>query len=486
MLDHLRTILHDKCGIETYRPVVTGVSGGADSLVLLDGLNRLGYPVIVAHLNHLIRPEGGREALQVEKLAAERGLPYAGKEFDVPAYASEHSQSIEEAARVIRYGFLFELASERGAQAVAVGHTADDQVETVLMHLLRGTGLAGLRGMEYATLPNPWSQRIPLIRPLLGIWRSEVLAYLNEHSLQPVEDISNLDVSYFRNRVRHELIPFLETYNPGIRRLLWRTSEVVKSDLSIIEQAIDSAWDKCLDETEAGSLSFRITDFREQIQGVQRHLLMRGIRHLRPGSGEIEFIVIERGARFAAGAQAGSQIDLVQGLSLFLEAGKLWLADREAEFPMQADWLQMDAGQAVNLALPGKVGLSPHWEIQASEAVSVSDLDNRFLNSADRYTIWVDADQLALPLFVRGRKRGDKISPLGMEGNTIKVSDLMINRKIPRRARDQWPLLCDQHGVIWVPGMHMCHRVRVRAGTKQVIRLSMRTISNSPDAPASC
>ena len=485
MLDLLSTILHDKCGIETYSPVVIGVSGGPDSLALLDSLYRLGYPLIVAHLNHRIRPEGEREALQVEKLAAERTLAYVGEEFNVPVYASEHGLSIEEAARVIRYGFLFKVASERGAQAVGVGHTADDQVETVLMHLLRGTGLAGLRGMEYATLPNPWSQTIPLIRPLLGIWRSEVLAYLNENNLQPIEDISNQDVAYFRNRVRHELIPLLETYNPGIRRALWRTSEIVKGDLAVIEQVIDQAWDRCLHEMEAGSLSFRLSDFQAQIPGVQRHLLRRAIRSLRPDSGDIDFAVIERGVRFAAEAQAGSQMELVHGLKFTLEAGILWLADCSTELPVKANWPRMEAERVVNLALPGKVGLSAHWEMRSSKAVPIHGVDDRFLKNADPYKIWVDADQLALPLVVRSRQRGDWMSPLGMEGRTVKISDLMINRKVPKRARDHWPLLCDQLGVIWIPGMHMSHRVRIRPATQRAIQLSLQTNLTPPDAPAS-
>lgn len=473
MIELLRTILQYKCGLETYRPVVTGVSGGPDSLVLLDILYHFSYPVIVAHLNHLIRPEGEREASLVQKFAIERNLPYVIKKADVPAYASEHNLSIEEAARAIRYGFLFNLANERRAQAVVVGHTADDQVETVLMHLLRGTGLGGLKGMSYSALPNPWSEDIPLVRPLLGIWRSDILAYIHEHGLQPAEDLSNLDVSYLRNRVRHELIPLLETYNPGIRRQLWRTADIVKGDVSIVQNVIDKVWKNCLEETGRGYLSFRITDFREQEESIQRHLLVKSIRYLQPGVWDIDYGMIDRCVQFVASAKDGAQTEISKDLRMFLELDILWMATRETEVPSRSDWPQIAEQLVANLGIPGPITLPSGWKFVASQPVAIDKFHDQYLDNADPYKVWIDADLVVEPIILRGRVSGDRIKPLGMANKTVKISDLMINLKIPKRARKNWPVLCDAKGVIWVPGLRMSNRVRVRPNTRRVIQFSV-------------
>ena len=151
-------------------------------------------------------------------MAEERGLSFVLGCTDVSALAEEQKLSIEEAARVARYRFLFEQARQLKAQAVAVAHNADDQVETVLMHLLRGAGLGGLKGMPYRAILPVWDEAIPLVRPLLGVWRSEIEVYCRQHSLEPIEDASNQDTTFFRNRLRHQLLPTLQEYNPQGQR----------------------------------------------------------------------------------------------------------------------------------------------------------------------------------------------------------------------------------------------------------------------------
>ncbi len=163
-------------------------------------------------------PSSSADAQYVGEIAASMQIPFYTSREDIGAYADRHMLSIEEAARVVRYRFLFEQATRCQAQAVAVGHTADDQVETILMHLLRGSGIAGLKGMVAYSLPNPWSREIPLIRPLLATWRQEIETYLRSTALQPLQDASNRDTRFFRNRLRHELVPFLEQYNPNLRQ----------------------------------------------------------------------------------------------------------------------------------------------------------------------------------------------------------------------------------------------------------------------------
>jgi tRNA(Ile)-lysidine synthase len=222
MLDKIARILQHEGKLEAQNLLLIGVSGGPDSLCLLHALHALGYHIIAAHVNHGLRPEADEEEQTIKQYAGELGVEFFSCKVDVLSYASEHSNSIEEAGRIMRYHYLFERAEKMGVCAVLVGHNADDQVETILMHLLRGSGLAGLRGMEYRSVPNPWSEHIPLIRPLLSIWREEIVKYLTEHGLKPISDQSNLDTTFFRNRLRHELFPILEKYNPRIRENLQR------------------------------------------------------------------------------------------------------------------------------------------------------------------------------------------------------------------------------------------------------------------------
>ncbi|MCI0520105.1 MAG: tRNA lysidine(34) synthetase TilS, partial [Chloroflexi bacterium] len=242
MLNLLSLAARERCRLTLDQPILAAVSGGPDSLCVLDGLHRLGFRLAAAHFDHGLRAEAADEARRVEAFAGERGLPFLLGRGDVRACAQAQRLSLEEAARNQRYGFLFAQAQSIGAQAVVTGHNADDQVETVLMHLLRGAGLAGLRGMSFYALPNPWSVSIPLARPLLGVWREEILAYLAQNGLVPNLDASNEDLTFYRNRLRHELIPTLESYNPQARRLIWRTAEILFHEDAALSAVEEAAW----------------------------------------------------------------------------------------------------------------------------------------------------------------------------------------------------------------------------------------------------
>jgi tRNA(Ile)-lysidine synthase len=214
MQDRVGIILRERCRLQPGDRMVLGVSGGADSLSLMDLFVRLGYSPVISHFDHQLRPGSGQDAAQVREWSDDLGLAFILGSQDVRAYAATLSLGCRET----RYRFLCRAAEEVGATAVAVAHTADDQVETVLMHLLRGSGLAGLRGMAVRALPNPWNEEIALVRPLLSFWRAEILAYCADRGLQPRTDPTNQDPTFFRNRLRRELIPYLETFNPEIRR----------------------------------------------------------------------------------------------------------------------------------------------------------------------------------------------------------------------------------------------------------------------------
>lgn len=492
-LDRIDQTARRECRLSTEEPVLVGVSGGPDSLAMLYALHRLGYPIIVAHLDHQLRPESAAEAEAVAQTAAGLGLPFLLARESVADFAAEQRLSIEEAARERRYGFLFRQARDRKVQAVAVGHTADDQVETMLMHLLRGAGLSGLKGMAYRSSPNPWSREIPLVRPLLAAWRSQVLAFLESQGLRPSLDASNLDMRFFRNRLRHELIPFLETYNPGIRRVLWRTAEVLREDYAVLDEVVEAAWQKALVEQAGDNLALRSETLLEQPLGVQRHLIRKAIAHLRPGLRDIGFEAVERTIDFTQRMRSEPggrrEIDLIAGLRLTAEEERLWLAGWEAELPERlageaVPWPQAPAGRTLKLEVPGEVRLNGGWVLAAWEE-EIPSGDAESLPEGDPFQVYLDAGELQVPLVVRTRQPGDRFQPLGLEGHSQKLADFMINEKLPQRARAAWPLLTGRHSgeaqdaILWVPGFRPAHPFRVTAETRRTLHVVLKQTGNA-------
>jgi tRNA(Ile)-lysidine synthase len=484
MLKRVDSILQQNCFLNPEKVLLVAVSGGPDSLCLLDLLVRIGYPLVIAHLNHGLRPESQSEADYVEKIAKAAGHPFIIGQEDVPGFACENSLSIEEAARNVRYTFLFKQAEQVGAQAVAVAHTADDQVETVLMHFLRGAGLSGLRGMQYWTLPSPWCDHIPLVRPLLEIWREEIQAYLADRGITPVEDRTNLDSRFFRNRLRNELIPYLAGYNPGIRRVIWRMAQVLAADYDVIEANLDVAWEKCLVEQREGYVSFRAPVLNIQPDGIQRHLVRRGISWLLPGLRDIDFNTIDRALEFMENPTRSRRVDLAAGIYLLQEDDLLWIATWWADLPIKG-WPQYfskgNRRKELSLPVPGFVRMADGWGIQAEFSDDIESARQKVLDHPDPFQAWLDADQVHLPLMVRSRRPGDRFAPLGMAGKSMKLSDFMINLKVPTRARASWPLVFSDERLVWIPGLRLAHSCQISSSTSQVISLRVFQVKLRPD-----
>lgn len=473
-LEHIAVVLSKDCLILPKMPLVVGVSGGPDSLCLLDSLARLGYAVHAAHFDHRLRPESGQDADVVRRVADGLGLPFALGSADVATHARSERLSVEEAARNLRYRFLFATARALGAQGIAVGHTADDQVETVLMHLLRGSGLAGLTGMSFRALLPAFDADLPVLRPLLGAWHSETLAYCQERGLPYVTDASNQDLTFFRNRLRHELLPLLADYNPQIRPALWRMAQVLSGDAEILAQAEQAAWEGCLETAQAGVVIFALGRLRACPLPLQRRLLRRAVALLRPSLRDVDFESVSRAVDFVRAPARSGQMDLLQGLVLLVEPGgadgRLLLLDATlGAAPSTAHWPQLTEDE-VALPLPGELQLDSGWRLRAE--LSQRD-QGPFTRVETAWEAWLDADISGPHLWVRRPRAGDRFQPLGMAGRTVKLSDFWINHKLPRRARPAWPLVCSGEQIAWVPGYRMGHAFRVTPTTLQVIHLSI-------------
>jgi len=462
----LETILRDQCKLDPQRPVLAGISGGPDSLCLLDILHAAGFPVIVAYFNHQLRPEADLESASVSERARSLGLPFVTDSADVRSYAEVQGLSIEEAARTLRYRFLFAAAREQEAQAVAVGHTADDQVETVLMHFLRGAGLAGLKGMEARTLLPVFDPEIPLVRPLLSLWRADTEAWCRAHGLEPHFDATNADQAYFRNRLRHALIPELEKYNPRFKESLLRTASAFQGDHAALQEVLDGIWKNIITETGESWVAFDQHKLSALPTGLRRNLIRRAGESLRSDSRDFGFDALEHAAAFVD-SPAGRQVDFINGLYLFSESGKIYLAAYEADLPF-AQWPQVEQPSAVS---GQRLDLGNGWVLTVEPCPL--NPSQCYLNT-DPWTAWLDADLTAGRLTVRPRRAGDRFAPLGLSGQSVKLQDFFVNAKLPRRARAKWPLVCAGEEIAWVPGIRIAHSFRVTGKTKRVVRLTLQ------------
>lgn len=464
----LGRILHDRCGVHPSDKLVLGFSGGPDSLALLHALAALKQPTVAAHFDHALRPESASEARQAEQLAASCNVPFVTERGDVGVYAKKHGLSIEEAARELRYAFLFRIAAEQGAAAVAVAHHADDQAETVLMHLLRGAGAAGLRGMAFRSMPNPWSAETALVRPLLEISRQEILEYCTANNLQPLYDSSNDDAAYFRNRLRHELLPLLESYAPGFKTRLVHSADLLAADHALIETLTEHAWRRCLARRGVGFLQFDRPALSKEPLALQRGVLRRAVAELRPHTRNVDFAAIQRAVDLLQDGLSPAPRDWIAGLYLLVEDEELWIADWEADLPVA--WPQASE-QAIHLEIPVNIELNAEWWLQISEVQNQNYQDA--LTNQDKFQAWLDRDQVGEELILRRLKPGDRFQPLGMQERTLKLSDFFINEKVPRRARAAWPLLCKGQEIVWVPGYRLAHPYRLQDRSARALHVQL-------------
>ncbi|MBN1305872.1 MAG: tRNA lysidine(34) synthetase TilS [Anaerolineales bacterium] len=471
MLEQIQTILEESCLLVPDVPIVVGVSGGPDSTCLLDILHHAGYSLVVAHFNHGLRSEAEEDARVVEKLASQLGYPFVLGLGDVYALVEKEKMSVEEAARELRYNFLFEQARLYNAQAVAAGHTADDQVETVLMNFIRGAGLNGLKGMSYRMVLPLFDPGIPIVRPLLGVWHEEALLHCAAQGLNPVFDRSNDMLDFTRNRIRHVLMPALESYNNRFKETVWRTAKVLADDYAALVEIVDESWDACVVRAGAGFVVFDVSSLVQLPVGLQRNIFRRALKQVRPDTRDISFSVLDRCASFTNSKDPSGQIDVVNGVRMLFEGDTLLLAVWEADFST-GEWPQVEVEKSV-LEIPGSAALGDGWQISCETWHVMPLVWEKARNNEDPFQAWLDADLLIDPLELRSRRDGDRFQPLGIETHTVKVSDLFINHKLPSRARNRWPLVCQGDEIIWIPGFQLAHPYRITKKTHQAIYFTL-------------
>ena len=443
------------------RVVLVGVSGGPDSVCLLHILHQLkaslGIKLYIAHLNHMLRGASSDEdARYVEKLGRSLKISVTIEAVDIDSYRKEHKLSLEEAARDVRYDFFARTAKSAGAECVALGHTEDDQVETVLMHLVRGSGLGGLRGMSPITDMHPCGRgKLRVIRPLLEVTKKETEDYCSAYNLRPRMDFTNSSLDYTRNRFRHELVPMLREANSNIGAAIRRMTHSVADDLSFIEGEVEKVWNDAVCVNPIG-ITINTASVLALHPALQSHLLRRVLSESLGDLVDIEAVHIERMLE-ALNKSAGKRLSLPRGLKFYVSYDTCLLAKDEVDVcPLPA------IGRGRRLKVPG-VTLFPGWRVQADIIDSVEH--------AQGFTACIDADASGMELTVRRRRPGDRFNPLGMS-NMKKLQDFMVDAKIPSTWRDRVPLVCSRDSIVWVAGWRISDSVKITAGRKKALRIS--------------
>ena len=453
--------------------LVVAVSGGPDSTALLLALSEmqssLGLRLHVAHMDHGLRADSVDDACFVGRLARELGHPCTVERADVAAYRRKRRLSPEAAAREVRYAFLARVARQAVADAVAVAHTLDDQAETVLLHLVRGGGLAGLRGMSARRTYRGPGGPVSLVRPLLDAGREETADFCRSRGVTPRQDPTNLLTSIPRNHIRLNVLPELARLNPQVGAALARLARTAALDVDYMEGQVDGVWRQAVRESDGGLL-LDCGALNAQHRAVVQHLLRRAYATVRGSEADLEQVHVEEMARMLPGP-AGRKTALPGGLTLEVGPNEVWLS---AGRPYPCPLPSLEGEHALPAVGEGTIG---GWRVCAREEDSPAALDGGPFNA------YLDRDVLGGALAVRTRRRGDRFQPLGVgaSGNgrsetTSKLQDFLVDQRVPRSWRDQVPLVVSPRGIAWVVGWRIAHWARVTPQTRRALRLEFTPV----------
>lgn len=493
MTESLSTVLHQaiRRTIPSGSPVVAAVSGGPDSVALALGLAILqrteDLEVHFAHFDHGLRRDSADDALFVSQLAEKLGFPYTIGRDDVAAKARIGKLGIEESARYARYRFLGDVGRSIHAVAILTGHTADDQTETRLLHLVRGSGLRGLVGMvEDSLLPVPASEPVRVVRPLLGVSRAATEAFCRAHGVTPRIDPTNADPSYSRNRLRLQVIPSLRALNPRLDNSLERLARTAHDTEEFVESELDRRFpDVVVDDGEIWHI--RRSAWRSLPTALKRALLRRAADRFSIGEGVLDAEHVERSIRAADSWTAGKQLIWPGGCELRVEHDTIRFsqqATHDQPLPTQSISIEKDECLAIGHLPPSLMGNEGNSRKQSYELLVCQRVDPCTARRTDAWHIDLDVNRLqsAGPLTIRPRQPGDWLLPQGMTGRK-KLQDVLVDAHIPGSDRDHVPVVASTAGLVWVVGLRRDRRFLADVSSKHVLCLSVEP--GSDESPRS-
>ncbi|QPC81620.1 tRNA lysidine(34) synthetase TilS [Phototrophicus methaneseepsis] len=406
---------------------VLAVSGGLDSLALLHICAKLGetssIQYHVATLDHGLRGQAGADdAAFVVQTAQQLGLPVTQHTADVPGYAAEHHLSIELAARMLRYDFLASVVQKVGQGAVVTAHHADDQAESILLHIMRGSGLRGLRGMQTIS-QVPGHTGITLLRPLLSVSRAELEAYCRQHQLVPRQDTTNADTTYTRNAVRHLIMPQLRVLNPQVAQALSQLAESATVDEAYLQAQFERDIQPHCQRT-GDRIAIALSSFTTWHPAMQRRAILFAVGQLAPDS-DLSHERILAAVDVANRGQVGQVSEFSQGWRMRVGYASLFFEHGDMALPL-GDYVQM-AHDVIEVVVNGRTPIAPGIGLHTS--------------TEPHPTGFAVALPEGMELILRVRRPGDVVQPPGLFGKHRKLKKWLIDRKVPQHVRDRLPLL---------------------------------------------
>lgn len=451
--------------IEKNDNIVLGLSGGPDSMallyVLLSAKKQMDFNLWIAHINHGVRgAEALKDELFVKELSDSLDLPFFSTRVDMLALAKKEGISAEEAGRKLRYGFFREILKSKGAGKIAVAHNKKDQAETLLMRIMRGTGIDGLKGMDFQT--------DDIIRPILDIDRWEIEKYIEDRNIDTVLDKTNLETIYTRNKVRLELMPYIEeNFNPNIVDTLFRLSENASLDSKFLEAYSLKRYTSLLKSKDESSIVVKYDKFKIEDEAIKRRIIRRAILDLRASLQGIEEIHISSVVNLFDKRETGKRIDLPGDM-----LARVSYSDLIVEKVQDRD-SGVDARLASEYLLKLGKNVLEDWNLEIYlELLEKKDIDFKKTSRNIRY---FDYNKIVGDMLIRKRTSGDRFNPFGMKGSK-KLKDYFIDEKIPRQVRDKTPLFVDEKNIIWVIGYRTSEIYRITRETSRFLKVEIRDI----------
>ncbi len=454
--------------------IVAAFSGGPDSTALLHALHALKRDlrlnIYAAHLDHGLREEASAaDAEFAREFAAALNIPIVIQKADTYALKAKFGLSLEDAARRLRYQFLSKAALERNADCIALGHTLDDQAETVLMRVLRGAGVEGLSAMRELSYMQIGKNRAALYRPMLSVGRSEVLDYCYENGLSPRLDESNLSGEFTRNHVRMNLMPKLEEYNPSARDALARLASSISMDADFIKMETERAAKSAIAVVSDG-VAIEREGFGRLHPALGHHLLRLAVKMTKGDARDLEFQHVSRMFEMMRGA-SGKSVDLPGSIRFLVDYDRAYVRRAGTSVsPMPAMSADM-----IELKIPGDTVVG-EWMVSSRYTPNDTDFksgENPGLCLTERF----DVDAVGKEAVARTRRAGDRFHPLGMEGDK-KLKEFMIDAHIPRRWRDSAPMIEAGGRIAWVVGWRIADWAKVSPGARRALEIRFERMAD--------
>ncbi len=432
--------------------IIAAISGGVDSMVLLDLLfehvKNSKVQIITVHLNHQLRGSAADEdEATVRQFCAKKNCPFISKKVNIREYANNRKLSLEMAGREVRYTLFSEIAKDYPKALIATAHTADDQLETVLFRILKGTGLNGLQGIQI--------KRENIIRPLLFASKAEIYQYAKEHSVPYHEDYTNQDTSIPRNYIRQTLIPAIKSkINPALEKSIFQLSSIASDASRFLTDAGMKAYKRCLIYQTTTEIALDISRLKRYFTSVKFEVIRECINQLNPQFASLDFIMMENILKLVETSQTGSQLPLTDNFGLFIDRNTLIFTNRIGH-----SW------DAIAI-IPGKRYTTAFFDFQTEVQDSITnppDKENRNIE-------YVDLDKLGNSLRLRPWQESDKITPLGSTF-TKKISDIFIDQKVPLLKKNRVPILVSDQSIVWVCGYKLSDNFKVDSATQKMLKL---------------